>query len=217
MARFSRCRFLGSPLADSRVRRGETTENEVEIHVAGGDVLLGAKDLPDEERRRNWGVAYAASLEGVTFGPDPDRPTLGSLLAVLDAAQPLAEGLPVSVSFVSAERLGQPASFLLCTWDGKSDRPSAYAVRMQRGHATVTRERGSPGPRVPMAGELDGIAPLSEILRRAEIPSTTETGEIQLSVDRRTEKKAVQVTLLRDRRRAFIVDALTNTVTWPSK
>jgi hypothetical protein len=207
VVRLVNCRFLGSPLADRGGRRGESPE--LEIHVAGGEAFLGGKDLSEEDRRLRWGVQFAASVEGVVFGPDPARPTLGELLAVLDAVKPDIDGVPLSVSFVSAERFGQPSSYSLAAWDGKSQRPTVYTVRMQGGRAIVTLDPRGGGPSVPEPGELDGVSPLADLLRRAGISGTTEATEIQLQVTLRNDKRDVHAIVTADRRATIVVDAHT--------
>lgn len=186
VVRLVRCRFHGSALTDSRIGgRGEIPL--ASIRVSGGEALFRGPELDEASRRSSWGANFAASVEGVAFGPDPAAPTVRDLLEVLDRARADAPGTPIAVQCVAPPRLGQPGWFVVETWDGKSERPAIHGVRWADGRATVKRDPHGGGHRTPSAGDLDGVADLSDIVRRSDLPPLTPATELLLQAGRRAD------------------------------
>jgi hypothetical protein len=178
--RFEDCRFLSSPVADSRSATHDGAA-QFPISVRGGRALLGG-DISEDDRAKRWGVSYVAHLEGVTFGPDPDRPTVAHLLDVVERAPLPPSGVWVGVESVAPAREGRSAQYRLFAWDGKSAHNVVFAADVGPHEVKLVVDPSGGGVGPPRAGDLDGLPSFATAVRRSGIPLSSDATSITIQV-----------------------------------
>jgi hypothetical protein len=188
--RLEGCAYLNAPLADARITSGRSATPFLDVRAIGGEVAYLSADVADAERRERWGVKYAAEVRDVVFGLDSGLPTLGTLLAALDAFRVPGRERIVEIHVEALGRGDRPSAFAVFTAGTESSRVTRWRLEGDGRDAPSRRNDVGGGTALPPSEAIQRALPLAEALRRSGLPSSTGATKIVYGMPRAPDQPA---------------------------
>jgi RNA polymerase sigma factor (sigma-70 family) len=190
---FLGCVFENSRVTDSRIEH--KGKPEYPVRVRGGRALFEPPATPDDQRRKDWGAGWLASLEGTEFGPGVPRCRVSDLLAVLDRCPTGPDEVVLCVRASEVAREG-PRTFTLDVGDRATGAKKSRFFRWAGGALEEFRmeDRGG-GFWVPPPKDTEGAMTLQQAVRRANVPEGSAATGLGYGSPAKVDDRAVPVTV----------------------